>query len=252
MKKNLLNFAMGSILIGGILLPLGTSVTKMQSYQSETIIIRGDELFKPISQANVTISANGGSSEFDGEGAAKPEGGHTWSKSDDNGRFEFELPATYKNITIDNNISIRGRYDEYYSYIGILVPVPGNVLANSTETFRLNGTVNQNETVKIGEGEVTVILDTWGGDDYGHMDVEWYMRLEGYTLSIWTPSQEYYTDWGSGQPTWLIDQIVPYPVLEVPLEFHDKIGNGAPYMHWYDNAYPSYVEDPKLVLYGNR
>ncbi len=250
MKKNLLNFAIGSILIGGILLPVGTSVNKMETYAEETISITDEDSFKPLSDSTVVISDDGGSSEFDGGGASKPSGGHTWSKSDDNGRFEFNLPKTYSSIKIDNNVSIHSRYDQYYSYIDLLFPLPGNALSNSAETFRLDGTVSQNQTTKIGEGTVTVILDTWGSDNYGYMDVEWYMHLDDQTLSIWTPSQEFSDGWGDGAPTWLIDQMVPFPTLEVPLEYHNKIGNGAPYMHWYDNAYPIYSESPELILYG--
>lgn len=250
MKKNFINFALGSILIGGILFPLGASATKMETYTEETITIKDEASFKPLSDDTIVISDSDGSSSFDGGGANNPSGGYTWNRSDDNGRFQFRLPKRYSSISINNNISINGRYDEYYSNIGVFFPIPGNVLSNSAETFRLNGTVNQNQTVKIGEGTVTVILDTWGSDNYGHMEAEWYMRLEDQTLSIWTPSQEFSAGWGDGEPTWLIDQMVPYPVLEVPAEYHDKIGNGAPYMHWYDNAYPRYTENPELILHG--
>ncbi len=214
------------------------------------IVLNDSNEFKPLSSGDdvAVITAND-PSQFDGGGYIG-EWGNVYRDAN-NGKFTFNLGSSFDEILIDQYVGFNGRYDEYYSFIDIAFPLPGNALTNSKEVFHFKGDVTKGETVKVSEGDVIVILDTWGSDNYGYKTVEWYMNLsnDGTQLTFYTPESSY-DQWGSGEPTWTIDQMYSIVNAEDMQEYHNKIGNGAPYYHWYDSSSPEYVENPTLEVYG--
>ncbi len=181
------------------------------------------------------------------------DGSERWTSYYDekNGIFEFTLPDEFKEITIDQKIKVSGLYDEYYSYIGVLVPVGADTLAKSQEIFQLRGTVkNDGSEIKVGSGEVTYILDTWGSDNYGKTNVDWYMSLNttGNILTLRVEGYETGDIWAYGTPIWMISEITE--ANENDKEYHNKIGNGAPYMHHYNFDTPEQYSNNILHLKG--
>ncbi len=168
-----------------------------------------------------------------------------------NGKFIFSLDKNYTSVSINTDIKVSGVYDQYYSYIGIAVPVGADTLVSSQEIFHLEGTAKPNDATPVliaKDQEVTFILDTWFDDNYGTTTVDWYMQLNEYgnSLTIWCEGEETGDIWATGSPIWAISEFTT--AMETDEEYRNKEGNGAPYMHHYNFQTPESYSNNALKL----
>ncbi len=247
-------FLLGSLTFGGI---NPTNIEKTSDEQVEIKLERESEFYPKKNYKDTNLKnlsgtiADDNSKYRDGEGGLFNKNIYRSEWSADNGKFIFTLPDNYSEISIDTTIKVSGMYDQYYTKLdGLVVPTGADTIVSSQEIFNLKGTATKGgEMVKIGSGEVAIIIDMWGGNNFGYGNVDWYMGLNDYgnQLTIICDGYETGNIWAGGSPGWFISEMTTANTTDE--EFHKTVGSGTT-LKYYNFQDPEDYHDNYLYVYG--